>query len=391
MQESGDSSEPLNDEILALVPNFNEAILSLVFFHSTQSIPLLRYDFQRSGEYQSGYNFNEELLSGMLSAILTVSREIDREGKSLLRKIDQTTYSIIVSMGKKVGLMLITLKEENEQILREFSDYLLAEFERRYAPILFGESTSFQNDMFNDFIPVIQRSAEIPIAISPELLVDLLSLIRAAPSSVNVVICDKLIFLPIFKKISDYVTPNELQQLSTFLKEIIMGSTKFLDLVQKFGTMETIKLTTAKKRIYIANLDPFYCILFMRSSEPESEALDLLTTLNDTVFKDALMLSTRQKAVFFSGIDAIINDIPGLDPAMVKKHLIAGLKAFQREKKILFKNLDQDTTEEKKKVLDQLVEFFIASLPPEFGMAGLEDQLKEFSEKFVGMYLDINP
>ncbi|HME54960.1 MAG TPA: hypothetical protein VKM55_22330 [Candidatus Lokiarchaeia archaeon] len=389
MQVTRDGSESMTDEIFALVPNFNEAILSLVFFHSTQSIPLLRYDFQRSGEYQSGYNFNEELLSGMLSAILTVSGEIDREHKSLLRKIDQTTYSIIVSMGKKVGLMLITLKEENEQILREFGDYLLAEFERRYAPVLLGES-SFQNDMFNDFIPVIQRSAEIPIAISPELLVDLLPAIRAAPPSVNVVICDKLIFLPIFKKISDYVTPNELQQLSTFLKEIIMGSTKFLDLVQKFGAMETIKLTTAKKRIYIANLDPFYCILFMRSSEPESEALDLLATLNDTVFRDALMLSIRQKAILFSGIDAMTKDFPDLDPALLKKQIIAGLKDFQREKNILFKNLDQNTAEEKKKVLDQLVEFLISALPQESGMAGLEDQLADFSAKFVGMYLDMN-
>jgi len=63
---SASSRDALDNEISVVVPNFNDAVLSLEFFH--QSILLLRYDFKRSGDFkQQGYNFNEELLSGMIT------------------------------------------------------------------------------------------------------------------------------------------------------------------------------------------------------------------------------------------------------------------------------------------------------------------------------------
>nr|MDO8113796.1 hypothetical protein [Candidatus Sigynarchaeota archaeon] len=387
------SKDALDNELSVFVPNFNEAILSIVFFHINQSIPLLRYDFKRSGDYkQAGYNFSEELLSGMISAILTVSEEIDKEHKSLLRKIDQTTYNILVTMGKKAGLMLITLiKEESEQILREFSSYLLAEFERRFKDLLFSDVKSFDKDMFLDFIPVIEKIAEIPIAISPELLVHMLPAIRALAPSVNVVICDKLVFMPIFKQVSDYITPNELQQLRTFLKEIVLGSTKFLDLVQKFGAMETITLKTAKKHIYIANLNPFYVIIFTRASVPESEVMKLLETLNDGVLKDTLVLSTRQKALLFQGIDLVVKNVPGLEQAALQKQIIKGLKDFQKEDHILFRNIEQYNLDEKKKIINLLFDFFLSRLSQHFDtITGLQAKLKALSEKFLAIYIASN-
>jgi hypothetical protein len=381
----------LDTEISVVVPNFNDAILSLVFFHVQQSIPLLRYDFKRSGDFkQQGYNFNEELLAGMISAILTVSSEIDKEGKSLLRKIDQSSYSILVTMGKKSGLMLIVLENENEQILREFSSYLLSEFERRYATLLFNEEVSFDKDMFMDFIPTIKKTAEIPIALSPDLLVDLLPSIRALAPSVNVVICDKLVFMPIFKQISDYMTPNELQDLRTFLKEIIFGSSKFLGLVQKFGPMETITLKTAKKRVHIANLDPFFVILFSRVSVPETEIERLLDTLSDTVLK-TLVLSTRQKALLYKGIDVFIEAFPDLDPIAVRAQIIKGLKEFQREKKVLFRIVDQYPIADKKTVLVDLVAFLSGSLASYFNnVGGIAAKLVDLSKQFVDLYNDLN-
>ncbi len=386
MNSTTGTRDALDSEISVVVPNFNDAILSLVFFHIKQSIPLLRYDFKRSGDFkQQGYNFNEELLSGMISAILTVSSEIDKEGKSLLRKIDQSSYSILVTMGKKCGLMLIVLKDENEQILREFSSYLLSEFERQFVSLLSNES-SFDKDMFLDFIPTIKKTAEIPIALSPDLLIDLLPSIRALAPSVNVVICDKLVFMPIFKQISDYMTPNELQDLRTFLKEIIAGSSKFLDLVQKFGPMETITLKTAKKRVHIANLNPFYVILFSRVSVPESEVERLLETLSDAVLK-TLVLSTRQKALLYKGIDAFIEAFPDLDPIVVRAQIIKGLKEFQLEKKVLFRIVDQYPDADKKAVIIDLVGFLSGRLAGHFNnVSGMETKLVAMSKQFVDLY-----
>ncbi len=384
------SKDALDDEISVTIPNFNDAILSLVFFHIKQSIPLLRYDFKRSGDFkQQGYNFNEELLSGMISAILTVSSEIDKEGKSLLRKIDQSSYSILVTMGKKCGLMLIVLKDENEQILREFSSYLLSEFERRYASLLSNE-VSFDKDMFLDFIPAIKKTAEIPIALSPDLLVNLLPSIRKLAPSVNVVICDKLVFMPIFKQISDYITPNELQDLRTFLKEIIFGSSKFLGLVQKFGPMETITLKTAKKRVYIANLNPFYVILFANRKIPESEIEQLIETLSDAVL-NTLVLSTRQKAMLYKGIDTFVEAFPDLDPIAVRSQIIKGLKEFQQEKQLLFRIVDQYPTADKKSVILDLVSFLSGRLADRFNnVDGIAAKLVDLSKQFVSMYNESN-
>ncbi|MBN2152262.1 MAG: hypothetical protein JW839_12500 [Candidatus Lokiarchaeota archaeon] len=384
--------DALDSEISVIVPNFNDAVLSLVFFY--QSIPLLRYDFKRSGDFkQQGYNFNEELLSGMISAILTVSSEIDTMGKSLLRKVDQTSYSILVTMGKKCGLMLIVLKDENEQVLREFSAYLLSEFERRYASLLFCEGdvkVSFDKDMFLDFIPTVRKTAEIPIALSPDLLVDLLPPIRALAPSVNVVICDKLVFMPIFKQISDYITPNELQDLRTFLKEIIFGSSKFLGLVQKFGPMETITLKTAKKRVLIANLDPFFVILFSRVSVPESEFQRLLGTLKDAMLRN-LVLSTRQKALLFKGIDMFTDAFPGLDPIDVRAQVINGLKEYQRDRNVPFRIVDQYQLDEKKAVLADLVKFMSGHLAGYYtDVDGLVEKLDDISKQFVALYNELN-
>ncbi|NMC08424.1 MAG: hypothetical protein GYA24_24665 [Candidatus Lokiarchaeota archaeon] len=387
---STQSRDALDNEISVVVPNFNDAIMSLVFFHIQQSIPLLRYDFKRSGDFsRHGYNFNEELLSGMISAILTVSSEIDKEGKSVLRKIDQGTYSILVTMGKKSGLLLIVLKDENEQVLREFSSYLLSEFERRYSSMLFNEEISFDKDMFLDFLPIIKKTAEIPIALSPDLIVELLPSIRALAPSVNVVICDKLVFMPIFKQISDYMTPNELQDLRTFLKEIIFGSSKFLGLVQKFGPMETITLKTAKKRVHIANLDPFFVILFSRVSVPESEIERLLETLNDAVLK-TLVLSTRQKALLYKGIDAFMDAFPALDPIAVRAQIIKGLKDYQREKKLSFRIIDQYSIMEKKAVLVDLVDFISQRLSAYFNnVEGMDTKLVMLSKQFVDLYSEL--
>nr|MDO8087447.1 hypothetical protein [Candidatus Sigynarchaeum springense] len=382
--------DALDSEISVTVPNFNDAVLSLVFFH--QSIPLLRYDFKRSGDFkQQGYNFNEELLSGMITAILTVSSEIDREGKSLLRKIDQTSYSILVTMGKKTGLLLIVLKDENEQILREFSSYLLSEFERRYASLLFSEEkVSFDKDMFLDFIPTIKKTAEIPIALSPDLLIDLLPPIRALAPSVNVVICDKLVFMPIFKQISDYITPNELQDLRTFLKEVISGSSKFLDLVQKFGPMETITLKTAKKRVCIANLNPFYVILFANRKVPESQMEQLVQTLSDAVLK-TLILSTRQKALLYKGIDLLVEAFPDLNQVAVRAHIIKALKEYQQERNILFRIVDQYTIAGKKNVLADLMNFLSDRLPGYFDkVVDFTIKFDDLSKRFIGLYNELN-
>ncbi len=387
---STSARDALDSEISVTVPNFNDAVLSLVFFH--QSIPLLRYDFKRSGDFeQQGYNFNEELLTGMISAILTVSSEIDTEGKSLLRKIDQTSYSILVTRGKKCGLMLIVLKDENEQILREFSSYLLSEFERQYASLLFTEEkVSFDKDMFLDFIPTIKKTAEIPIALSPDLLIDLLPPIRALAPSVNVVICDKLVFMPIFKQISDYITPNELQDLRTFLKEIIFGSSKFLDLVQKFGPMETITLKTAKKRVYIANLNPFYVILFASKSIPESDIDRLLETLSDAVLK-TLVLSTRQKALLYKGIDMLTDAFPDLDQIAVRVQLIKALKEYQVERNVLFRIVDQHQATDKKAVLADLMKFLNDRLPGYFdNVDGFANKLVGLSKQFAALYDELS-
>ncbi|MEX2682922.1 MAG: hypothetical protein Q6373_015135 [Candidatus Sigynarchaeota archaeon] len=387
---STSSRDALDSEISVVVPNFNDAILSLVFFH--QSIPLLRYDFKRSGDFkQQGYNFNEELLSGMITAILTVSSAIDPEGKSLLRKIDQTSYSILVTMGKKCGLCLIALKDENEQILREFSSYLLSEFERRYASLLFSEEKiSFDKDMFLDFIPIIKKTAEIPVAISPDLLVDLLPPIRALAPSVNVVICDKLVFMPIFKQISDYITPNELQDLRTFLKEIIFGSSKFLDLVQKFGPMETITLTTAKKRVYIANLNPFYVILFANRKIPESQIEQLLQTLSDAVL-NTLVLSTRQKVLLYKGIDLLTDAFPDLDQVVARAQIIKALKEYQRERNMLFRIVDQYPIADKKAVLEDLMKFLSGRLPGYFDkVVGFTIKFDDLSKRFIELYDELN-
>jgi predicted regulator of Ras-like GTPase activity (Roadblock/LC7/MglB family) len=354
--------QDITEEPLIPVPNFNDAALSLVIFHTQQSIPLLRYDFKKAA---GNYNFNEDLLAGMISAIMTVSDEIDREkNRSTLRKIDQTTYIIIVAMGKKAGVLLVALKDENEQILREFCNYILAEFERRYLDLLSSDA-SFEEDMFKDFIQVIKKTAMVPVTFSPELILDLLPIIKAQ-TNVNVMICDKLIFTPIFKSFKDYISPNELQHLRTLLKETVMSSSKFLDQMQRYGALETIVVHTNKRKIFVRSLEPFYFIVIAGRDVTEIELQPLFESVTDAVFKDSLALNTRQRAFFFQNLESIVTSIPDLDPKLFQDELVRGLKKFQKEHRVLLRNVDQYPVQEKRTIyaelLDELFQGFTQNL-----------------------------
>lgn len=368
------------------VPNFNDAALSLVIFHVGQSIPLLRYDFKEG----TGYSFDQGLLSGMISAILTVSEEIDVQHKSILRLIDQTSYKIIVTMGRKTGALLFARPEENEQILRDFSNYVLAEFEARYDEML-SSDMNFEENMFDDFLPVIKKTATIPIALSEDILMDVMAAIKSHASSFNVMVCDKLVFLPVFKQLSDYITPNELNHVRTFLRDVIIGSTGFLDRMSKFGSMDTIVLRTSKKKFFIANLDPFYLIIFAKKDAPDPSINDLLVSLQDIVYKNSLVLTTRQKAWLVEVLEHGIKALPGASVATLKDQFLVAMKQFQRERKVLIRAIDQYTVQERRATYAALITFLVARIRQYYhdveGMASSIDDLGRRMEDLVARVL----
>ncbi len=370
----------VDDEVQLLVPNFNDAILSIVIFHTGQSIPLLRYDFR-----DNGYNFDQSLLSGMISAILAISEEIDTQHKSTLRKIDQTSYDIHVTMGSKTGIILFTQKgRENEQILRDFSQYVLAEFEERYHDLLTTEMVSFDEIMFDDFIQFIKKAATIPISISPEIIVEILPALKRYSEHMSFIICDKLIFMPIFKQLADYMTPNELFHIRTFIKETTSGTFKFLEQVQKFGTMEWVVLCTTKRNFYISNLDPFYMVVLTRKVTPASEVEELLQVIDDIVRKNSLVLTTRQKAWLFDAIDMIASQTK-VDSQSLQAEIITTMKQFQRDKHMLFKAMDQFSIHEKKSLVGDLSSFMITKLEGYYSSshADFTQKLGEIKKKFI--------
>ena len=364
------------------IPNFNDAALSMVIFHKAQSIPLLRYDFKKSD-----YNFDQGLLAGMISAILTVSEEIDQHHKSLLRKIDQTSYTITVSMGRKVGVLLFAQREENEQILREFTNYILAEFERQYKDVLTND-LNFEENMFDDFIPTIKRTALVPVALSPDMIMDIVPVIKKYASNFSVLICDKLIFMPVFKQLSDYITPSELQHIRTFLKEIVLGSIKFLDQVQKYGSMDVVQFKTSKKTFFIKSLDPFYFIIIAKKAVTLSEISNILDMIDDIVFKNSLVLTTGQKAWLFKNIEEIKQEVPELaDTDTFQEQVLIGLKQFQRENKLLLRATEQFSSHERRKTIKNLLDFLFDRLIKYFdNIEQIEEKLLPLKKKMMDGY-----
>jgi hypothetical protein len=291
-------------------------------------------------------------------------------------------------MGKKAGVLLVALKDENEQILREFCTYILAEFERRYADLLASDA-SLEQDMFLDFIPVIKKTAMVPVTFSPELILDLLPIFKAR-TNVNVMICDKLIFTPIFKQFNDYISPNELQHLRTLLKETVMSSSKFLDQMSRFGGLETITMHTNKRKIFIRTLEPFYFIVIAGKDVTETELQPMFDSVTDAVFKDSLSLNTRQRAYFFQNLDTIVSSIPDLDPKLFQDELIRGMKAFQREHRVLLRNVDSYPVQEKRTIYGELFDELLQGIVQQFAnvfsdekIEDLKAQVKESFETFL--------
>ncbi|MHA1998305.1 MAG: hypothetical protein ACTSU9_09315, partial [Promethearchaeota archaeon] len=328
------------------VPNFNDAILKVVFFHIRQSVPILTYDFQ-----ETTYNFDEQLLSGMISAILTVSEEIDQEHKSTLRRIDQTRYNIILEMGESVGIVLFTLKRENEKIIRELAVYLLNEFERNYGKEIEerGIEICFEQNMFDDFRETIKRTAMVPITISSAVLSDIQELTGQYPDA-NIILCDKLIFTPIYKYFIEYMTPNEIMSIISFLRNVYIDSTTFLEHMRKFGELETMTLTTGKRKIFVSDLGPFYSIIIKRTGRGVTDEVikELMQELYKLVSKNTLILRTKERTILFQLLEFLREVIPGIDIKIMYGKLIKGINKFQRETNINFRKMDETYSIEKR-------------------------------------------
>ncbi|MBD3187808.1 hypothetical protein GF325_13315 [Candidatus Bathyarchaeota archaeon] len=341
------------------VPNFNDAVLKIVFFHAVQSVPILTYDFK-----ETSYNFDEQLLSGMISAILTVSEEIDKEHTSLLRKIDQTRYDIIVEMKENIGIVLFTLKRENERILRDFAIYLLSEFEKRYGNFLEekGIEACFEENMFTEFKDIIHRTTMVPITLSSGMFPSLQKLITSY-AEFSILICDKLIFTPIFKHTVEYLTPNEFLNISTFLRDTCINSTRFLEKISKFGDFDSQIIKTKKRTIHISDLGEFFCIIMHRRSitKAKSSMVDeLLDHLRGIVARNTVTLTIRQKTLLYEYIGLLKDMFPATDVVAVQDLLIKGLNEFQLENGINLERMDETIPfKEKKEILVRLVDYML--------------------------------